>query len=276
MKFKKNFLINYLSTSPIPLALERTMECEILSKQEFIRPILDIGCGEGLFAYNLFDEKINTGIDPNKRELRRAKELNNYHELINCYGDNIPKENGVYNTAFSNSALEHVEDLEPVLKEVHRLLSKNGSFYVTLPTDKFDQYSIVNQILIKIGLKSWGRKYRSFFNKFWRHYHYYPPEKWEKIFEKVGFRVVECIEYGPKEICLVDDFLVPFSFFSWLTKRIFNKWIIFTSWRKLYISPIQHFLSKLLKKSIAVQNGGLVFFKLKKVAKEVFVDEGKR
>ena len=33
MKFNTNFLKNYLELAPIPLALERTLECEILSKE---------------------------------------------------------------------------------------------------------------------------------------------------------------------------------------------------------------------------------------------------
>ncbi|MFA4955715.1 MAG: class I SAM-dependent methyltransferase [Candidatus Methanoperedens sp.] len=265
MKFKENFLMNYISNSPISLALERAMECEILSHQEFARPILDIGCGDGLFAYNLFDEQIDTGIEPNTKELERAKELNCYHELINCNGDNIPKKDGIYNTVFSNSVLEHIEPLDPVLKEVHRLLSKNGYFYATLPTNKFDQYTIVNQILIKIGLKSTARKYRSFFNNFWKHYQYYSPEEWGQLFERIGFRVVECVEYGPKKTCLVNDFFMPFSFCSLVTKKLFNRWILFPSWRKVYLFPLYYISSKSLKKSIGVHNGGLVFFKLKKI-----------
>lgn len=266
MEFKKDFLMNYISNSPIPLAIERTMECEIFSKQEFIRPVLDIGCGEGLFAYNLFDETIDTGIDPNMKELLRAKQLNCYCELINCFGNNIPKKDGKYNTIFSNSVLEHIEDLEPVLKEINRSLSRNGYFYATLPTDKFDQYTIVNQILIKVRLNFIAKEYRSFFNKFWKHYHFYSPKRWEEIFRKNGFEVDKCIEYGPKKVCLVDDFFVPFSFFSWFTKRLFNRWSLFTSRKSVYILPLYKFSSKILKNSTGIKDGGLVFFRLRKTS----------
>ena len=57
MRFKDNFLLNYLKKAPVPLAVERSLECEILSRQEFVRPILDIGCGEGIFASVLFRGK---------------------------------------------------------------------------------------------------------------------------------------------------------------------------------------------------------------------------
>jgi len=90
MRFKDNFFYNYVKVAPIPLALERSLECDILSKKTFARPILDIGCGEGIFARVLFDEKIDVGIDPNARELKRARELDAYDELIECFGDKIP------------------------------------------------------------------------------------------------------------------------------------------------------------------------------------------
>ena len=63
MKFKNNFLYNYLKEAPVALSVERSLECEILSNQEFKYPILDLGCGEGVFANMLFDEKIDVGID---------------------------------------------------------------------------------------------------------------------------------------------------------------------------------------------------------------------
>jgi len=40
MRFKENFLKNYLNEATIPLAYERAFECEILSSQEYLRPML--------------------------------------------------------------------------------------------------------------------------------------------------------------------------------------------------------------------------------------------
>src|SRR4051812_12209599 len=98
MRFKNNFLANYLTRAPAPLALERAFECEILSKQKFTHPILDIGCGEGLLAYILFDEEVDVGIDPNAKELERAKAFGIYNELIQCFGDNVPKASNSFKT----------------------------------------------------------------------------------------------------------------------------------------------------------------------------------
>ena len=126
MKINTKFLENYATQAPLALAFERVMECRILSRQTFERPILDIGCGEGLFAHVLFTEKIDTGIDPNARELQRAHALGGYHELIECFGDSIPRPDGAYQTVLSNSVVEHIPNLGPVLREAFRLLALEG------------------------------------------------------------------------------------------------------------------------------------------------------
>src|SRR2546428_6343193 len=119
--------------------LFRSLECRIYSGLVFERPILDIGCGDGVHAKVLFAEKIDTGIDPNERELERAAELGAYVELIACRGDAIPKPDWAYRTIFSNSVLEHIPDLRPVLKEAHRLLMPGGRFYFTVPSPNFER-----------------------------------------------------------------------------------------------------------------------------------------
>jgi len=80
-------------------------------------------------------------------------------ELINCPGSKIPKPDESFSTVMSYSVLEHIEDLEPVLKEVHRLLKTNGKFYVTLPTNLFDRFSNVYQFLTVLGLKGLAESY---------------------------------------------------------------------------------------------------------------------
>ena len=61
------FVSKYISKAPLALALERSFECHILSQNTYEHPILDLGCGDGIFASILFKDKIDVGIDPNKR-----------------------------------------------------------------------------------------------------------------------------------------------------------------------------------------------------------------
>ncbi|OGN90447.1 MAG: hypothetical protein A2Z70_02450 [Chloroflexi bacterium RBG_13_48_17] len=264
MKFKNNFFYNYLKNAPFTLAIERSMECEMLSRQEFKEPVLDIGCGDGLFAYTLFNQQIDIGIDPDSKEIARAKSYGIYHELINCSGSEVPKGSESYQTIFSNSVLEHIPEIKAVLKEVNRLLMPGGSFYATVPTDLFDHYTFGSLILTFFGLKGLAVQYRKVFDRFWKHYHYYNKEKWSALFEAGGFKVVKTLEYCPRKICLLEIVFLPVSILNLLCKKIFNKWAIFPGVRMVFIYPLYLLLKKCLKGAFPVQNGGIVFFHLTK------------
>jgi SAM-dependent methyltransferase len=264
MKFMNDLLLRYASVAPLALAFERYFECNIFLNLPLERPILDLGCGEGLFANILFVEKIDTGIDPNPRELKRARQLDSYVELIQCFGDKIPKPDGSYKTVFSNSVLEHIPDISPVLEEGRRLLSVGGTFYFTVPSDKFDRYSVINSILTTFGLDLWASNFRKLYNHFWKHYHYYSLEKWEKLISAHGFEISQSFEYDPEHICRLNDFLAPFGFFSYVIKKLTNRWVLFPSLRRLLIKPFIPGLLKAFGNWHHAEKGGLVFIAAKK------------
>ena len=140
--------------------------------------MIDIGCGDGLYAKILFAEKLDTGIDPDPHELERARALGAYHELIQCHGASVPKSDGTYRTIFSNSVLEHIPDLAPVRKEAHRLPASGRRFFFTVPSPNFERFTAINLMLEALGLMALSRRFRAFFNRFWMHYHAYPLEAW--------------------------------------------------------------------------------------------------
>ena len=264
MKFNNDILLRYMSLAPLALAFERILECRIYAQQEIDHPILDIGCGEGLFAKVLFSEKIDTGIDPNSSELERARDLGGYNELVLCHGDAIPKPSESYKTIFLNSVLEHIPELTPVLQEAYRLLMPGGRFFITVPSDNFDHYTVISQLLTTLGLTRMAEKFRRSYNKFWKHYHYYNLENWCDLATQAGFIVMEAYTYNPKRICILNDFLVPFSIPAFLIKRITNRWVLFPCWRKIIIYPIALVAKRILAGGEKANQGGLVFLALTK------------
>ncbi len=263
---KRRFLREYWAHAPLPLALERTWECTLLARQHFVRPVLDIGCGEGLFARILFGEAIDTGIDPNARELERAHGLGAYRELLTCGGNAIPKPAGAYRTIFANSVLEHIPDLDPVLREMYRLLAPGGRVYVTVPSHRYDHYTLANQLLAGCGLKTVAERYRAFFNRFWRHYHFHDPAGWQARFARHGFEVHECHTYGPKTLCLLNDMLVPFCLPNMILKRICNRWMLLPGVRRLVLAPLELVGESIARRGTRAEDGGLVFLVLGKRA----------
>lgn len=264
MKFKTNFLLNYLKEAPLSLAIERCFECEILSQQIFIQPVLDLGCGDGIFSYILFDEPINTGIDLNPKELEKAKQYGMHQELISCSAEHIPKTHESFQTIFSNSTLEHIPNIENVLHEVKRLLTKDGHFYVTVPTEFFEQHSIVNILLNKLGMKKLSLRYRNFYNAFWKHYHAYSIDQWKELFTQCGFKVNNFVNYCPITIVMLEDLLTLSALPSFLVKRICNRWFISNTLRNIMAKLYVKFIKIDFRINNTLEKGGLVFFDLMK------------
>jgi SAM-dependent methyltransferase len=264
VRFQDEILERYLAEAPVPLALERVLECRIHRKHEFRRPVLDVGCGDGILARILFADRLDTGIDPDERELASARRHDAYDELIACRGDAIPKPSGFYRTVLSNSVLEHIPEIEPVLREINRVLAPDGHAYFTVPSDRFDSYSVVNQILSKGGLNSTAARYRRFFNSFWNHYHYYSPSGWRALVERCGFEVVECYAFNPQRVCVMNDSLVPFSLGAFATKKAINRWVLFPSVRRVLAGKLKGPLERFLESGERANEGGLVYLNLKK------------
>lgn len=240
------------------------MECRILSSRTFARPVLDVGCGDGVFAHVLFADKIDTGIDPDPVEIETARRIDAYNELLVCGGSAVPKPDGSYRTAFSNSVLEHISDLEPVLREVHRLLVPGGSFFVTIPTDRWEKTVLPSRLLYWLGFKSLARRYGHFYNSFWKHYRALPVDEWKLLFEGAGFKVDDIRLYSSANMTTMLDILTPFAAPSMISKRVLGRWIPFPRVRALTALLIFPVVRMLMTRFGREASGGLVFFSLTK------------
>ena len=242
------------------LAIERSLECELLSQQSFVRPILDLGCGDGLFASILFAENVDTGIDSSQEEVKQALRCAIYNELITCSGDKIPKDDESYHTVFSNSVLEHISDLDSVLREVNRLLAPGGCFYVTIPTDRFETYSAGARFFRGFGLGGLAKHYGALYNRFWRHYNVHDRAGWQKRFQMSGFKVVDVHSYDPPAICLINDLLTPLAFPSFLFKKTLHRWVASATLRRLYLGAVYSFAQWATWRFGSGEGGGLILF----------------
>jgi 2-polyprenyl-3-methyl-5-hydroxy-6-metoxy-1,4-benzoquinol methylase len=265
LRFAENPVSNYLASTPLALALERALECLLLSKQQFAAPVLDIGCGDGLFARILFTDKIDTGIDLNPSEIACAAKTGAYHELICCSGSQIPKASGTYRTVFSNSVLEHIPDLTPVLEEAHRLLEPGGSFLFTVPTDEFEQHALIHRLLMGYGLTTLAVRFRKWYNRFWRHFHAYNTSHWKKLAEDAGFEVEEMVRYNPPGMTTRNDCLSPVAALASILKRTTGHWVLWPKLRQILFGPIASKIERNLAQEGVSADGSLVLVRARKV-----------
>ena len=101
---------------------------------------LDLGCGDGLLTriiLQLVGKRDLVGIDPDPAELAHAQRTGIYSALHAAGGDRVPEPDASFDWVLSNSVLEHIDHLEPVLAEVGRLLRPSGEFKFTVPGPDF-------------------------------------------------------------------------------------------------------------------------------------------
>lgn len=257
-------ILDYAAKTPVALALERSVESTLFSRIKFIEPVLDIGCGDGIFASLTFKNRITYGLDPNKRELICAKNSNAYENLICAYGNKIPLKDNSVGTVFSNSVLEHIKDLRPVFEEIYRVLKPGGLFVFTVPSERFDSYSNLNIMFEKLNLGIIAKKYRIFYNYFWRHYNFMSKDDWVKWVTSYGFNLNNAFSYNPKLNCRLNDALAVLGLPAKINKVLFNRWTFFPAFRSFYLRLFVKILLPFLKNTTYDVKGGLVFISVAK------------
>lgn len=124
---------------------------EIKKNKEFIKgTVLDFGCGSKPYK-NLFKYEKYIGLDIEKSG------HDHKNEKIDVFydGKTIPFKDEYFDSIFSSEVLEHVENLDEILKELFRVLKKDSYMLVTIPFvwdeheipfdyTRFTSYGIIN------------------------------------------------------------------------------------------------------------------------------------
>jgi SAM-dependent methyltransferase len=97
-------------------------------------PVLELGCGDGVFT-SLAGVQVDHGIDIQANAVARARTLTSTYGRVTQLDmhDLLDADLGQFGTIFSNSVLEHVPNLDPVLAACRRLLRPGGRLMLTVP-----------------------------------------------------------------------------------------------------------------------------------------------
>ncbi len=183
-----------------PVALWRAVELRVAAEERYVPPLLDLGCGDGLIGRVLFGEReaVEMGLDPWEEQLRRAARSGVYRHLTLADGHRMPFPDGRFATVFSNSVLEHIADVEPVVQEVGRVLRPGGQFIFTVPSDHFrtllDGYIRRMEAQDRRGAES----YAAGVDRWLAHHHYHTPAEWRRILASGGLTLVKARYYIPE------------------------------------------------------------------------------
>lgn len=239
-----SFALGYLAHVPAALAIERLVEGHLLREKSFIRPVLDIGCGDGLFASMLFEDKVDEGLDYDPEETARAAASGRYAHVTTGSATDMPLPDTSFATVFSNSVLEHIPGVEHVMSETFRVLQPGGVFHFTVPTTRFEEQSLPHRLLSALGLKKAATRFGKTYNSFWRHYNVHDLEGWCSLARAAGFEIREAHTYCPPRVARLNDFLAPFAFPTAITRRVLNRWVVSPRLREILLpglaSALEH------------------------------------
>ncbi len=254
-KVKKSYLTHFLQTYWfIPSdVLQRGIEANIWGLCRFRRPVLDIGVGNGRMSNYIFrnSPRMDVGIDLDESGLESARKTNKYIKVLHANAENMPFENGSFNTVVSNSTFEHVVNDLRAISEVARVLKKNGLFFTTVPSEYMKKW-----VLEYEEKKNMAQSQENLikFDKRANHLHYRSLNDWRKYLKKNNLEIVFCKYYFPKEIALL-----WYKLFKKFTYRLGNRevWSIISDFRITKFIPkgmiINYLKNKMLKN--AYENG---------------------
>lgn len=148
---------------------------------------LDLGCGDGILTDILFKRVGKTprlvGIDLDPLETEAASAYPFYDRIHTCPADAIPEADDTFDYVVSNSVLEHIPDLESVIREVARVLKPGGRFYFTVPGPGFHQ----NLRGSVIGVDR--SRYLADLDRRLAHFHYLSKADWAAMCIRQGLRL---------------------------------------------------------------------------------------
>lgn len=230
--------IRYLYEAPMSYALWRCQEFMALRNVALEDPVLDLGCGEGLFSSFMFPGHEVIGMDISEMEVRRAREFGIHRLTLVADGCHLPFQDNSFGSVVSNCVIEHVPDLGALLCEVHRVLRPGGLFLATVPTDQFAPNLFFSRVFSTLGLGIAARAYGRFVNRMFSHAHVYSETGWARVFQDAGFDTPQTRSIMPGRVVSVFDLGMYPAYYSYLVRKTFGKWILVPGTRGFWVPLI--------------------------------------
>lgn len=218
-----DILARHLACVPAHRALIRTLEHRLFAQETVTHPVLDIGCGDGHFAAVAFPGGIDVGIDVAESIVREAERNGSYVCVNVASAVELPYADATFRTVISNCVVEHIPDIESVVREVARVLTPGGRFIFTVPNDRFTEMLFTVRTLKRIGLADLAARYGRWWNRRAAHHHLDAPQVWSERLAGYGLTVDAWIPYmslGATGVFeLAHYFAIPSLAFRWLIGR---------------------------------------------------------
>jgi SAM-dependent methyltransferase len=200
--FLAEFLRRYWFAPPV--AFWRAIEAGALSALDFPAPLLDFGCGDGLFTGAVFGKQPGVfGCDIAVGELPGARDSGVYAAGVQfADGHALPYRSGAFGSVYANSVVEHIPDPQRVLPELARVLRPGGLLILTVPSDRF--HSLLHGVKTAPNPAA-ARAYAEGVDRLFAHHHYHTPGEWRALFRDAGLDLTQATYYVSPEAAAMWD-----------------------------------------------------------------------
>jgi SAM-dependent methyltransferase len=198
----------YASHSPPDHALWKTIEWRLFREYTYPQPVLDLGCGDGVFAELVFNQPLTSGIDIRQSRVRKARRAHVYDLAVTGDATAMPYTDESFATIFSGCAMEHVLPMPQLLAEIARILKPGGRLITTVPSGYFKDYLFVPTVLRRLGLEAIAAYYGKLIMRLLTMIHLYHPITWERLLADAGLELVEVRHFLPREATSLFDRLL--------------------------------------------------------------------
>jgi ubiquinone/menaquinone biosynthesis C-methylase UbiE len=197
---RKTFLIDYFFNR--------------LKKEE---SVLEIGCAEGVMLQKASKYyKNGVGCDVAGQYLARARE-SKYDaptSFVQCDAEYLPFEDERFDKILCTEVLEHLLTPEVALREMRRVLKKQGEIIMTTPIN-----NVINCIYCRLS-KSFSKSHDNDFMPSNGHISLYTSEGIEKLMRDSKLEIAKIFYYGFLGYMMVNRFLDNHSFIKKLAVRL--------------------------------------------------------
>jgi SAM-dependent methyltransferase len=258
MTNSERVFLQYLESAPLSFSLWRALEYQALAGIECAEPVLDLGCGDGLFASLMFPDKRLTGVDITLRVLRWARRSGAHRLVAAADARVLPFRDAAFNTVFSNCVIEHIPGLDKLFAEARRVLAPGGRLIFTVPGERFSRNLFFSRLFNRLGLAPLARLYANGVNHMLKHVHRPTDLEWVAHLQAAGFRVLEQKPLISSIAVLVFDLGNYPGYSAFLTRVIYGRWYVFPAVRRLF-APLLFRLCRPLLRNTRDLGAGLLF-----------------
>jgi SAM-dependent methyltransferase len=237
---------SYYPYAPTALAIKECVRLHSMRELQCEGPILDVGCGDGLFARLAFQDAEVWGIDIDGNEGRRAQASRAYSHVMLADITRARLPESFFGSCIANCSLEHVPDLGAALRTIYKALKPGGVVYAFLPNKDWASHMATPRVLERLGLQSLSRTVCEAIDQQFRHEHLEDAEGWARWFRDAGFEVPRVEPIGSTASTVTFEmFLLP-SLLGLTTKKLTGRWTLFPRLRSLEAVPVFALVRSLL------------------------------